>query len=126
MKTEEAIEVICAERECVSGKNCDFNCNACDLAMEEGTIISTYDMAIAALRSQQERENPKPLTLDELRQMDGEPVYDGLGYEWFILAEITDDEVIMTDGAVFDIDEDSMNTVIERFYRHKPQEESKC
>lgn len=34
-----------------------------------------YEKAIAALRAQQERENPKPLTLDELRQMDGEPVW---------------------------------------------------
>ena len=32
-------------------------------------------MAVAALREQEERENPKPLTLDELRQMDGEPVF---------------------------------------------------
>lgn len=32
-------------------------------------------LAIAALRARQERENPKPLTLDELRQMDGEPVW---------------------------------------------------
>lgn len=32
-------------------------------------------MGADALREQQERENPKPLTLDELRQMDGEPVY---------------------------------------------------
>lgn len=32
-------------------------------------------MAVAALREQEERENPKPLTLDELRKMDGEPVF---------------------------------------------------
>lgn len=32
-------------------------------------------MAISALREQEERENPKPLTLDELREMDGEPVF---------------------------------------------------
>lgn len=29
----------------------------------------------AALREQEEQENPKPLTLDELRERDGEPVY---------------------------------------------------
>ena len=34
-----------------------------------------FSMALSALREQQERENPKPLTLDELRQMDGEPVW---------------------------------------------------
>lgn len=32
-------------------------------------------MGADALRAQQERENPKPLTLDELRKMDGEPVW---------------------------------------------------
>ena len=31
--------------------------------------------AIAALREKAERENPKPLTLEELRKMDGEPVW---------------------------------------------------
>lgn len=34
-----------------------------------------YALAETALREQAERENPKPLTLDELRQMDGEPVW---------------------------------------------------
>ena len=31
--------------------------------------------ATQALRAQQERENPKPLTLEELREMDEEPVW---------------------------------------------------
>lgn len=31
--------------------------------------------ALAALREKQERENPKPLTEDELRQMDGDKIY---------------------------------------------------
>lgn len=32
-------------------------------------------MAIDALREKAEREDPQPLTLEELRQMDGEPVW---------------------------------------------------
>ena len=32
-------------------------------------------MAISALRAQQERENPQPLTLEDLRGMDGEWVW---------------------------------------------------
>ena len=63
-----------------------------------------------------------PLTLDELREMDGEPVYDWMGYEWFVVSEVTDDEVIMTDGTIFDIDEDSPNSSDQRFYRRKPEE----
>ena len=31
--------------------------------------------ALAALREQQEREENEPLTLEELREMDGEPVW---------------------------------------------------
>ena len=39
------------------------------------TILrEALDMAISALR-QQERESNDPLTMDELRKMDGEPVY---------------------------------------------------
>ena len=39
------------------------------------TILrEALDMAISALR-QQERESNDPLTMDELREMDGEPVY---------------------------------------------------
>lgn len=34
-----------------------------------------YKIAAAALRAQQEAEKNEPLTLDELRQMDGEPVW---------------------------------------------------
>ena len=37
-------------------------------------LREALDMAISALR-QQEAANNAPLTLDELRQMDGEPVY---------------------------------------------------
>lgn len=33
------------------------------------------ELAVSALREKLERENPKPLTIEELRQMDGEPVY---------------------------------------------------
>lgn len=34
-----------------------------------------FDMALEALREKAARENPEPLTLEELRQMIGEPVW---------------------------------------------------
>lgn len=37
--------------------------------------IDAYDMAIFAMRYLMEQENNAPLTLDELRKMDGEPVW---------------------------------------------------
>lgn len=46
-----------------------------DACAEKGEIVSFYRDALEALREKVERENPEPLTLDELRQMDGEPVW---------------------------------------------------
>lgn len=37
--------------------------------------LEITDMAIQALKEQEERENPKPLTLNELKQMEGEVVW---------------------------------------------------
>lgn len=37
--------------------------------------FDALDMAISALRAQQKATNNAPLTLDELRKMDGEPVW---------------------------------------------------
>lgn len=38
-------------------------------------IGEALNMAIAALQEKAERENPAPLTIEELRQMDDEPVW---------------------------------------------------
>ena len=38
-------------------------------------VYEANELALVALQEQEERENPKPLTLEELRQMIGEPVY---------------------------------------------------
>lgn len=42
---------------------------------ENSPLTRALDMAISALRTQQEAEKNEPLTLDELREMDGEQVY---------------------------------------------------
>lgn len=39
------------------------------------TTIDAIDMAISALRAQQEQQPNAPLTLDEMREMDGYPVW---------------------------------------------------
>lgn len=69
-------------------------------------ILEANRAALAALREKQERENPKPLTEDELRQMLGEPVwcvYEG-GAHWFLVGP-------------------SMFTILNGFtaYRYKPE-----
>lgn len=44
-------------------------------ANDWGAEYELYELILAALREKQERENPEPLTLEELRHMDGEPVW---------------------------------------------------
>lgn len=67
----------------------------------------TVDFIVAALRAQQERENSKPLTLDELREMGGEPVWCkgksrfGVNFEaWKVLSKYSSTEEVIrfTDG----------------------------
>lgn len=76
--------------------------------------IKAFEMALSALRAQQEREEPKPLTLEELMERDGKPVFIVSGDKndylngWFIVCasihEIeTDDGIDMDyDLALFD------------------------
>ena len=75
MTNEEAIEILENERPHCGEK----------AVYTEGERCEAYDMAISAIRQQQEhfREVTKkvePLTLDELRQMPCEPVYIVAGY----------------------------------------------
>ena len=63
MTIEEAIKVLRTESIELGGN-----------AVSVCRFWEALDMAIAALRQQDARKND-PLTLDELRQMDGEPVY---------------------------------------------------
>ena len=86
MKTEQAIKFFEEEiRFCERAP-------AGNIAQQNGDwtmVLESDKAALAALREKLERENPKPLTEDELRQMLGEPVwceYDG-GARWFIVGE---------------------------------------
>ena len=62
MTTNEAIEILRKNRPTSDPRPCGVE------------LCDALDMAIAALR-QQGQERNAPLTLDELRQMDGEPVW---------------------------------------------------
>ncbi len=62
----------------------------------------------------------EPLTIEQLREMVGEPVYDYLGQEWYIIQEYYDHELLMTDGTSFE-DDDELDRVDERFYRRPPE-----
>ena len=76
MTREEAIE--CLSERVSIGKTCEQSCMV-GFGVNIDTLDEAFDMAISALRQQETVTNRnglnEPLTLDELRQMDGEPVY---------------------------------------------------
>lgn len=76
-------------------------------------------MAVIALREQEEQENRKPLTLDELRQMDGEPVWIDDWFEDFHGWELSEDASDYFDGDSRTVE--SYGTRWEA-YRSKPKE----
>jgi len=88
--------------------------------------------AVVALRAQQERENPKPLTLDELRERIGKPVWfdevyiDGRPTDqagWDVLREIstgTEDIFIFDNMSHYGADYGDIWLA----YAHEPKEES--
>ena len=80
-------------------------------------LKEALDMAIAALSQPNE-----PLSIEQLREMEGEPVYDYLGQEWYVIQEYYDHELTMTDGTRF-FDDDEIDGVDKRFYRRPPEGE---
>ena len=67
----------------------------------------------------------EPLTIEQLREMDGEPVYDYLGQEWYVIQEYYGHELTMTDGTRF-FDDDEIDGVDKRFYRRPPEGEEEA
>lgn len=59
-----------------------------------------YRLAVEALREQEAREKNEPLTLDELREMDGEPVYIVCKNELKIwaLVEVCEESIFLTNN----------------------------
>lgn len=100
--------------------------------LREGEAQEYHKMALAALRAQQEREDPKPLTLDELRQMDGEPVWIVEGPEDWGHWELSSDAEDYLEDRDADFYSMRYNDPAGRYglhklgwlaYRHKPKEE---
>lgn len=95
--------------------------------------IDVYDMVISALRQQGnsiEIEAIKPLTLDELRQMDGEPVwvvYDEDEGIW-ALVEVCEESIFLTNnigGRTEYADDVELEDDVLTVYRQKPEEVQK-
>ena len=89
MTREEAIEVLRKNRPTSDPRPCGLE------------LCDAVDMAISALRQQDVRKND-PLTLDELRKMDGEPVWvefqDGSGGCWGLVHITMFNHVVFANG----------------------------
>ena len=89
-------------------------------------IGEALTMAINALREQEERENPKLLTMDELKKMNGEPVW-VVELNYWAIVEVEEGgrwdgiPFVYTkiDGVSYGWNAESRNL---RCYRHKPKE----
>lgn len=88
--------------------------------MAENAPFESYrealSMAIAALREQEERENPKPLTIEDLKQTEGRSVW----WDWCGEYCLCKKEYVVTSNGTF-----SFNFVVNNgnAYRNKPKEE---
>ena len=82
-------------------------------------------MAISAIRAQQEPESNQPLTLDELRQMDGEPVYIAENTEYWAVVNGFDERGIylLSHGNPYDYGYFELYGKTWLAYRHKPKED---
>lgn len=132
MSIEEIIKVLEQERACVARQGdggCDRDCARCDLLMDDKVILEAYDAAIALLRTHPDAQPNEPLTLEELREMDGQPVWveRGPGYEgrWVLVqvwAKSTDIiYLIQANGSVLHLGVEINNGA--KIYRHPPKEE---
>lgn len=86
------------------------------------------EIALQALREQEARENPQPLTIEELRQMHGEPVWVAVCHRWGLVHVDDYGQLegkplvqVIDRGVVFarDIEKGHLHC-----YRHKPKEET--
>lgn len=88
------------------------------------TELEFVSMALSALRAQQELESNEPLTVDELREMDGEPVYihsDTFPGDcgWRVVKKASVLDIQFTDGDCFLFTFYGKSWIA---YRRKPQE----
>ena len=113
MTREEAIKVLRTESVEIGGN-----------AVSVCRFWEALDMAIAALRQQDARKND-PLTLDELRQMDGEPVWvefqDGSGGCWGLVHIAMFTHIVFANGLFCTVGKPYFGKTW-MTYRRKPEE----
>ena len=94
------------------------NCNVCDNCISKKVIMQ-------ALQEKAERDNPQPLTIEELKQMVGEPVWHTRNDCWIVVDAV---RKMNTYSMVYFWNYDECDYVYSSdeenspFYKHKPNE----
>lgn len=60
----------------------------------------------------------EPVTLEELRKMEGKPFYDCASREWYIVDFVSGSKLYTAEGVYFDFCEEE---TMDRFYRRPPE-----
>ncbi|MCH5352964.1 MAG: hypothetical protein J1E06_05825 [Acutalibacter sp.] len=83
--------------------------------------LEAYNMAISALLAQEELEKNTPLTLEELKSMDGQPVWVTPGGFWALVISRPGERVqlICNDGGIVWADKEI--ELVGSVYRHPPK-----
>lgn len=123
MKREEIIKML---RVCADD---DIICPACPryeqyeyggtAECREKLMQEAADALEAAIREQEERENKRPRTLDELMEMDGEPVWLKIAGGVWGLVDMNVSVVWLNRGGDIDLDK-----IAGLAYRSKPKEDA--
>lgn len=95
-------------------------------AMQECIAVMGRQHILDALREKQERMNPLPLTLDELKQMGDKPIYiyrleDGMGW-WAVIRSVNHLKLSADYDGWFSMADYGKTWIA---YRHKPEEVQK-
>lgn len=69
---------------------------------------------------EQEEKQNEPLTLEELREMEGKPFYDCASREWYIVDYVLGSRLYTAEGVYFNFGEEETT---DRFYRRPPEGE---
>lgn len=80
------------------------------------SYMEAFGLAISALRAKQEAIINDPLTLNELRQMDGQPVYSNTNKSWYLVC--VDDYITLAQpwGGFVYVMEENLERL--KLYRH--------
>lgn len=93
-----------------------------------GSVVSHERAAILeALKEKAERDNPKPLSAEELKELDGEPAWaveigDAVDDGYWVLVDVTYGggiKIVISDMCIVEYYETDYN-----LYRHKPKTET--